>query len=180
LLDQASEFNKEKIESGEGNRYSNISNALTLEFVESKKILAKLIKNYQINLEKAELSRLDSRIMCSMDYKFLIAISYGRILNIINSHQQVNKLNQLLDVSIELGKEIIKKYLLDSYHAFLKHSSAAPSNGVGGGQLPENNYKTATPKRSHSLLMWKNNNKSLVESTENSQLRYDLGIILVN
>lgn len=190
LLDQASEFNKEKLESGEGYRNSNISNPLTLEFVESKKILAKLIKNYQTNLKLEDaspeaLSSLDSRIMCSMDYKFLIAISYGRLLNIINSHQHVNKLNQLLDVSLELGKEIIKKYLFDSYHAFLKQSSASYSNGLQevhlqevGNQSPENTttYANARP----SLLMWKNNNKTLVESTENSQLRYDLGIILVN
>jgi hypothetical protein len=28
--------------------------------------------------------------------------------------------------------------------------------------------------------MWKNKNKSLIESTEDSQLKYDLGIVLVN
>ena len=42
LLDQAAEFNNEKLESGEGNKHSNISNALTLEFIESKKILVKI------------------------------------------------------------------------------------------------------------------------------------------
>ena len=126
------EFNNENLESGEGNKHSNISNALTLEFIESKKILAKLIKNYQTNLklEDAELTSLASRIMCSMGVNFLIAISYGRILNIINSHQQVIKLNKFIEVSIELGKEIVKKYLLDSYHAFLKQSSVVQSNGV--------------------------------------------------
>jgi DNA-dependent RNA polymerase len=174
LLDQAAELNNENLESGEGNKHSNISNALTLEFIESKKILAKLIKNYQTNLklEDAELTSLASRIMCSMDAKFLIAISYGRILNIINSHQQVNKLNKFLEVSIELGKEIVKKYLLDSYHAFLKQSSVVQSNGV---QVDPKNKNTKI-----SLLMWKNNNKTLVESTEDSQFRCDLGNILVS
>jgi hypothetical protein len=47
----------------------------------------------------------------------------------------------LLKISIELGKEIIKKYILDSYLVYLKKS--LNSNGV---QIPENkNTTTVSP-----------------------------------
>jgi hypothetical protein len=54
LFDQASEYNKKKLESGKDYSHNKISNALTLEFVESKKILEKLIKNYRTNLKLEE------------------------------------------------------------------------------------------------------------------------------
>ena len=81
----------------------------------------------------------------------------------------------MLEVAIDLGKEIIKQYLLDSYRDYLKHSYAAAPVQSDRIQIPENK------NTKFSLLMWKNNNnKSLVESTEDSQLKSELGIILVN
>ena len=80
----------------------------------------------------------------------------------------------MLEVAIDLGKEIIKQYLLDSYRDYLQNSYAAAPDPSDRLQIPAN----TTTKI--SLLMWKNNNKSLVESTEDSQLKYDLGIVLVN
>ena len=137
LFDQASEYNKEKLESGKDYSHNKISNAIILEFAESKKILEKLIKNYQTNLKLEEVPDLASRIMSSMDSKFLTSISYGRILTILNTGQQNCKQNNLLDISIELGKEIINKYILDSYQVFLKKS--LNSNKM---QIPENKNTT--------------------------------------
>ena len=65
LLNQAEELNTKKIASGEENKYNKFSNAVILEFTESKKILAKLIKNYKTNLkteESNDLSSFSSRI----------------------------------------------------------------------------------------------------------------------
>jgi hypothetical protein len=142
LLDQAAEYNKEKLESNKNYSHNKISNAITLELVELQKILEKLIKNYQTNLklEEVELPGLALRIMSSMNYKFLVSISYGRILNILNTGQQKCKKNNLLDISIELGKEIINKYILDSYQVFLKKS-------LNKMQIPENKNTTTVQSR---------------------------------
>jgi hypothetical protein len=114
--------------------------------------------------------------MSSIKDQFLITISYGRILNIINYCHQVNKQNEFLEVSIDLGTEIIKQYLLDSYREYLKHSSAATPAPVHSDslQIPANTNTKI------SLLMWKNKNKSLVESTKESEFKYQLGVVLVN
>jgi hypothetical protein len=67
----------------------------------------------------------------------------------------------LLEVTIYLGKEIIKQYLLDSfYNDYLKYNYVTVPVQSDSLQIPKNtNTKT-------SLLMGKNNNKSLVKSTE--------------
>jgi hypothetical protein len=243
LLDQSKEFNEAKLEAGVNNTgQSNISHALALEFIESKKLLRKLIENYQTNLKldvealsdtgqpatssvyppllrsttRAALqppvrkrsassgtaqgrsqstgkkdsaavrgrvsdaveSSLESKIMSSMDVNFLIAISFGRILNIINNHQQVNKLNSLAEVSIDLGKEITKKYIFNSYLAFQKTRQSPATVAV---QSPaQSNGEQSTENEKITLLMWKKNNNTLVEATESSHLRFDLGNILIN
>jgi hypothetical protein len=125
LKNQASELNKEKLESGESYK---ISNAIILQFLESKKSLEKLIENYKTNLilEDEELSILFSKIMYNLDTDFIISIIYGSLLNIIAASQQVNKHNMMLEVTTKLGKEIVQNYIFNSYNTYRCSAAATP------------------------------------------------------
>lgn len=167
LQNQALELNESNLVSGKSELgYAKTSNEIILLFLKSKESLEKLILNYKTNLilEDAELSDLLTRIIYNLDINFIINILYGRVLVIISNREQISNKNIMIDVAISLGKEIIKKYLFDLYNT---QTEAIERN------KNSNNTKI-------TLLMWKNNNKSLIELTENTQFIFKLGNILIN
>ena len=50
-----------------------------------------------------------------MDIDFLIHIMYGRILTIVSNNQLLNNKSFQVDVTIDLGKEIVNKYTLKCF-----------------------------------------------------------------
>lgn len=167
LQNQALELNESNLVSGKSELgYAKTSNEIILLFLKSKESLEKLILNYKTNLilEDAELSDLLTRIIYNLDINFIINILYGRVLVIISNREQISNKNIMIDVAISLGKEIIKKYLFDLYNTQTKAIERNKNS---------NNTKI-------TLLMWKNNNKSLIELTEDPQFIFKLGNVLIN
>jgi len=62
-----------------------------------------------------KLSSLNTQIINNMDIEFLINIMYGRILTIISNNHLLNNPTYQLEVTINLGKEMVNKYNLDCY-----------------------------------------------------------------
>ena len=59
-------------------------------------------------------------MLINMDIKFLIQIMYGRILTIVSNNNLLNNKTFQLEVTIDLGKEILNKYLLECFNDFKK------------------------------------------------------------
>lgn len=99
------------------NPKTKISNALISKLIEKKSHLEKIITNYKINLNllDGKLSSLNTLIINNMDIEFLINIMYGRILTIISNNHLLNNKTYQLDVTINLGKEMVNKYNLKIY-----------------------------------------------------------------
>ena len=99
------------------NPKTKISNALISKLIEKKSHLEKIITNYKINLNllDGKLSSLNTLIINNLDIEFLINIMYGRILTIISNNHLLNNKTYQLDVTINLGKEMVNKYNLDCY-----------------------------------------------------------------
>jgi hypothetical protein len=55
-----------------------------------------------------KLSNLKTQIINNMDIEFLISIMYGRILTIISNNQLLNNKTYQIDVTINLGKDMVK------------------------------------------------------------------------
>jgi hypothetical protein len=85
--------------------------------VDKKPSLKKIINNYKINLTLMEgkLSSLNIQIINNLDINFLVNIIYGRILTIISNNQLLNNKTYQVDVTIDLGKEMVSKYILEFY-----------------------------------------------------------------
>lgn len=68
-----------------------------------------------MNLLDGKLSSLNTLIINNLDIEFLINIMYGRILTIISNNHLLNNKTYQLDVTINLGKEMVNKYKLKIY-----------------------------------------------------------------
>jgi hypothetical protein len=123
-----------------------------------KSSLHKLINNYKINLnlKNDKLSSLNTQIINNIDIEFLINIIYGRILIIISNNQLLNNKTYLTDVTINLGKEMINKYNLDCYKK----------------------VKQFNPNITY--INWKKENQELILQTDDNQLQFELGNVLIN
>jgi len=100
---------------------SKISNTLISKLVDKKSSLKKIIENYNFNLTSSfgamedKFSKLKTQIINNLDTNFLVNIIYGRILSIISNNQLLNNKTYQLDVTIDLGKEMVNKYILEYY-----------------------------------------------------------------
>lgn len=50
-----------------------------------------------------------------MNTTYLISIIYGRILNIVSNNQLLNNKTYQVEVTIDLGREIVNKYIREMY-----------------------------------------------------------------
>jgi len=69
----------------------------------------------------SNLSSLNTQIINNLDIENLIHIMYGRILTIISNNQLLNNKTYQVDVTINLGKEMVNKYNLDCYKKVKKN-----------------------------------------------------------
>jgi hypothetical protein len=140
------------------NPKTKISNALISKLIEKKSHLEKIITNYKINLNllDGKLSSLNTLIINNLDIEFLINIMYGRILTIISNNHLLNNKTYQLDVTINLGKEMLNKYNLKIYKK----------------------VKKSNPKLTY--IKWKQDNKELINQTEDTQFQFELGNVLIN
>jgi len=134
------------------------SNELISKLIESKPSLIKLINNYKTNLIllDAKLSSLNTKIINSLDNEFLVNIMYGRILTILSNNQLLNNKTYQVEVTINLGKEMVNRYNLD-YYKKVKQSNT-----------------------NMTYINWKLLNQELIKQTGESQFQFDLGNILIN
>jgi len=140
------------------NPKTKISNALISKLIEKKSHLEKIITNYKINLNllDGKLSSLNTLIINNMDIEFLINIMYGRILTIISNNHLLNNKTYQLDVTINLGKEMVNKYNLKIYKK----------------------VKQSNPKLTY--IKWKQDNQEWINQTEDTQFQFELGNVLIN
>ena len=140
------------------NPKTKISNALISKLIEKKSHLEKIITNYKINLNllDGKLSSLNTLIINNLDIEFLINIMYGRILTIISNNHLLNNKTYQLDVTINLGKEMVNKYNLKIYKK----------------------VKQSNPKLTY--IKWKQDNQELINQTEDTQFQFELGNVLIN
>ena len=136
----------------------NASNVLISKLIVTKPLLEKIIKNYQNNLKLMDdkLASLNNLIFFNSDIEFLLAIMYGRIFSIVSNNQLLNNKTFQVDVTISLGKDIVYNYYLKCY----------------------NEVKKSNPNI--TFVEWKKDNQELISNTEDSQLYFDLGNVLIN
>nr|QWO71370.1 RNA polymerase [Termitomyces sp. T123] len=156
LQNQANELIKFKVSNVESN--TEINKVLISKLIEKKSSLIKAINNYKIKLKLMDdkLSSLNSRIICNIDTEFYINIMYGRLLTIITNNQLLNNKTYQIDVTIDLGKEMVRKYILDCYKSF----------------------KESNPTITY--IKWKQDNQELINETYDNQFQFELGNILIN
>ena len=159
LRNQSLELNKNKISSNlNPNSNFNISNVLISKLIETKPSLEKIIENYKVNLflMADNLVSLNNEIIKNTNTKFLIEIMYGRILTIISNNQLLNNKTILTDVTLGLGKEIVNQYLLECFK-----------------QVKQSNPEI-------KFINWKKDNQELIEKTEDTQFKFELGNVFIN
>ena len=96
--------------------------------------------------------------MYKLNNEFLFNIISGRLLLIIYNNNILNNRSRTLEVTIDLGKSITYKYILDCY----------------------NNYKLNSPTPHLTFYKWKQENQDLLNEVTDSQIRFELGKILIN
>lgn len=140
------------------NPKSKTSNVLISKLIETKSSLEKIINNYKIklNLMDDKLSSLNTKVINNMDIDFLINIMYGRIITIISNNQLLNNKTYQLEVTINLGTEMVKKYNLNCYKK----------------------VKQSNPNI--TFINWKQDNQELINQTGDTQFQFDLGNVLIN
>ena len=118
LKNQSLDLTKEKLSRNlKSSNNINISNPLISKLLETGPLLEKIIENYKINLKLIDLKlqNLNNLILINMNINFLIQIMYGRILNIVSNNQLLNNKTIQVEVTVDLGKEIVGKYLLECF-----------------------------------------------------------------
>jgi len=154
--------------------YSIINPKLSKLLLESKELLIKLIINFkqefkssksfkdsQIDLAQIELAK----ILVEIKDTYTVSIMYGRLLKIISTYQRSeDSLNSMVDVSYNLGKDILNSYY---YNKYLKSKS--------------NKYlkSKSNINKIYHLSNWKSDNKMLVDKYEDTTFIFNLGSILV-
>ena len=159
LKNQSLEFTKQKMLSNLNTSNNiNISNTLISKLIETKPLLEKLIKNYQINLKLMDdnLQSLNNFILINTNISFIVSIMYGRILTIVSNNQLLNNKTSQVEVTIGLGKEIVSNYLLECF----------------------NEVRKSNPNI--TFVNWKKDNQELINKTENTQFIFELGNVLIN
>ena len=93
-----------------------------------------------------------------MNTTYLISIIYGRILNIVSNNQLLNNKTYQVEVTIDLGREIVNKYIREMYKTI----------------------KQSNP--SLTYINWREENSSvdIINQTSESQFQFELGNLLIN
>jgi DNA-dependent RNA polymerase len=161
LKSQALEIAKYKLDSqGESPKQNFHHRLLILKLKEISPRLEKIIKNYKTKLilMDSNLSSLNSKIIYNMNTTFLISIMYGRLINIISNNQLLNNKTYQVEVTIDLGRDIVNKYKYEIYKTI----------------------KQSNP--SLTYIQWKEENSSteIISQTSESQFLFELGNLLIN
>lgn len=80
--------------------------------IQYKELLIKRITNFKkrkLNNNKTH------KIISEIPNDFLISVLFGRVLNIASNNEIFNKSTELVNIFIDLGNEIINKYLSNLY-----------------------------------------------------------------
>lgn len=92
-----------------------------------------------------------------MGTNLIISYSYGRLLRVLSNFQMINKDNKLLDISLSIGKEFVREYLLESYKR-----------------------ETKAKNKNLTFLDWKTSNNTKVELVNESEFVFEIGSKVVS
>jgi DNA-directed RNA polymerase len=153
--------------------------------INSRNDFNKLINNYKVKIKGDIYSMalhenvygkkddIVKYIFLNTSTDFIISISIGRVLRVISYHNFINiNNNKYLDVSIELGKEIIENFLVNTYQNQKDKNLSLES--------PPGSEDENDDKKNINFFNWKNNNKEWVDTIEDSTLQFKIGNMLVN
>ena len=98
----------------------NVPNSIAKYFLEIKPKLINLIDNYKKRVFSSdpELTNIKNRILYDLKTEFLISLILGRLLHIISNNNIINKKTSTLEVTMNLGKEITNKYILQCFNLY--------------------------------------------------------------
>jgi len=108
-----------------------------------------------LNLKEGNLLSLYAQIINKLEIEYLINIIYGRILTIISNNQLLNNKTYQVDVTLNLGTEMVNKYILNCYKQVRK----------------------SNPNKTYHV--WKLDNPELINKTGGTQFKFELGNVLI-
>lgn len=89
--------------------FDSITNDLFQLLLENKPLLIKLIEHYRTDINDSD--KLEDKILLKCDNDYLLNILYGRLLRIVSQNGRANKNTYTTEVCIDLGKDIVNKYI---------------------------------------------------------------------
>jgi hypothetical protein len=160
---QKSELNKNK-----SINYSGLTGLLTKELHEYYELILKQIKNYKstvisTNKKDKTNNKLIQDIILSSPDEYIISIMYGRLLKIFSNNNRLNENTKSTYVYIDLGKELIDKYIFNLYLKSLNIIDPA---------------KFRLSLR-YPLSQWKEDNSELMKELNDSTLQLKVGSLLI-
>jgi hypothetical protein len=162
LMDQYKNFTANKLISTQNKNinYNTLTKNLISRLDKSKIDLIKIIRNFKVNikLKDGNLEDLNNRIIFYMDEEFIINVLYGRLLRIISNIDRINYHTKTTYVMIDLGKELVNKYLFNEYKS----------------------YKELNNIENMSFNLFKTQNEKLISNCEDIQIYHKLGSILIS
>jgi hypothetical protein len=163
-------LDKQKLEANKNKsiNYSGLTGLLSKELHEYYEQILKLIKNYKsivISTNKKDKinNKLIQDIILSSPDEFIISIMYGRLLKIFSNNNRLNENTKSTYVYIDLGKELIDKYIFNLYLKSLNIIDPA---------------KFRLSLR-YPLSQWKEDNSELMKELNDSTLQLKVGSLLI-
>lgn len=165
------------------NIYSIDKNILKI-FLEKKPFLEAGLKNYKVKLLKIDenLTSLDNKIIYNIDSKYLISLMLGKVISVISHSELLQEKNNSVQNMIDLGQDVIRKYIKDCYDIYISSCNIKKKNELSkelkSMELCEEDIKLEFTEK--SFFDWKNENYDWIKNTEDINLKFNLGNILVN
>lgn len=122
--------------------FDSITNDLFQLLLENKPLLIKLIEHYRTDINDSD--KLEDKILLKCDNDYLLNILYGRLLRIVSQNGRANKNTYTTEVCIDLGKDIVNKYI---YYLKMEDTSHK-SKLFEWKNKPENKFLSSLPKNS--------------------------------
>jgi hypothetical protein len=110
--------------------YSSLTGRLSKELHENTEDLLKMIANYKsTTIVKSKTDKVDQKliqdVVSSSPDDFIVSIMYGRLLRIFSNNNRLNENTYSTNVYVDLGKELIDKYIFNLYLSSLNISEKA-------------------------------------------------------
>jgi hypothetical protein len=148
--------------------YNVLTSSLQKELFENEEDLLKLINNYKTNVKHKNVkdktdNQLIQEIVLNSPNEFIISIMFGRLLKIFSNNGRLNQNTYSTNVYIDLGRELIEKYIYVLYLRSLNVIDPAK-------------YRLSLR---YPLSQWKEDHSELMDILKDSTFQLRVGSLLV-